>query len=278
VRRALRAQEAIALALDDGVGSGWRDLVPDRRRPWARILLSPIPLGGRTVERIRDVAYGPHGRRNRLDVYRRRDRPTGGPVLLHLHGGGFHSGDKAREAGPLTRHLAASGWVCVSSNYRLRPRATAADQAADTASAIAWVRAHATEYGGDPARLFLAGSSAGAYLSAQAVFDGVSGVRGVICRYGYYGSLEPAGDIPPFLVIHGENDIPVPATDVRAFADRVRAVSKNPVVYAELPGGHHDFDLFPSIRSAAVIDAVVAFAAVSIRRPQGPPPTDRSAV
>ena len=39
-----------------------------------------------------------------------------------------------------------------------------------------------------------------------------------------------------------EKDL-IPAADVRAFAERVRAVSGHPVSYAELPGAHHDFDL-----------------------------------
>jgi hypothetical protein len=37
--------------------------------------------------------------------------------------------------------------------------------------------------------------------------------------------------------------------------------SENPVVYAELPGAHHNFDLFHSIRSVAVIEGVEAFTA-----------------
>ena len=43
--------------------------------------------------------------------------------------------------------------------------------------------------------------------------------------------------------------------------ERVRAVSSRPVIYAELPGAHHDFDLFESIRSAAVNQAVEQFTA-----------------
>jgi hypothetical protein len=48
---------------------------------------------------------------------------------------------------------------------------------------------------------------------------------------------------------------------VRAFVERVRAVSSRPVIYAELPGAHHDFDMFESIRSAAVSEAVEQFTA-----------------
>jgi acetyl esterase/lipase len=61
------------------------------------------------------------------------------------------------------------------------------------------------------------------------------------------------------LVVHGEQDMRVPAPDVRAFVARVRAVSSRPGSYAELPGAYHDFDMYESIRSAAVSDAVEQF-------------------
>ena len=96
--------------------------------------------------------------RRTLDVYHRRDRQAGAPVLLHFHGGGFYSGNKAREARPLIRYLASRrGFVCVSADYRLQPHVTLAGQAADVRDAIAWVRAHAGEYGADPGTLFVAG-------------------------------------------------------------------------------------------------------------------------
>jgi len=50
-------------------------------------------------------------------------------------------------------------------------------------------------------------------------------------------------------------------SDVRAFVERVRAVSSHAVIYAELRGAHHDFDMFESIRSAAVSEAVEQFTA-----------------
>jgi dipeptidyl aminopeptidase/acylaminoacyl peptidase len=66
---------------------------------------------------------------------------------------------------------------------------------------------------------------------------------------------------PPVLVIHGSRDPMVPPGNAREFVGRLRRVSRSPVVYAELPGAQHNFDRFPSIRFAAVIDAVEAFTA-----------------
>ena len=173
-----------------------------------------------------------------------------------------HSGNKAREARPLIRYLTSRrGFVCVSADYRLQPHVTLADQVADVRDAIAWVRAHAAEFGAEPGTLFLAGSSAGANLAIRAVCDGETGIAGLICRYGYYGGLAPRGDLPPILIVHGEKDLLIAAADARAFAERLRAVSGHAVSYAELPGAHHDFDLYESIRSAAVNKAVDQFTA-----------------
>lgn len=49
--------------------------------------------------------------------------------------------------------------------------------------------------------------------------------------------------------------------DARRFVDALRGVSAQPVVYAELPGAHHTFDVFHSIRFESVISGIEAFAA-----------------
>jgi acetyl esterase/lipase len=249
VCRALRADAALRNAGRPG-------------RPWGRILRAPFFPGRPSVVRVRDLAYG-DGPRRTLDVYHRRDRPAGAPILLHVHGGAFYSGNKAREARPLIRHLTSRrGFVCVSADYRLQPHATIAGQVADVRDAITWVRAHAADYGAEPGTLFVTGSSADANLAIRAVCEGETGIAGLICRYGYYGDLAPRGDMPPILVVHGEKDMMIPAAGVRAFVERVRAVSSHPVTYAELPGAYHDFDLYESIRSAAVSKAVEQFTAM----------------
>ena len=248
VCRAMRAHAALGNAGRPG-------------RPWGRILRAPFFPGRLDVVRVRRLAYG-DGPVRTLDVYHRRDRPASAPILLHFHGGGFYSGNKAREARPLIQYLTSRrGFVCVSANYRLQPRVTLADQVADVRDAIAWVRVHAADYGAEPGTLYVTGSSAGANLAIRAVCDGETGIAGLICRYGYYGDLAPRGDMPPMLVVHGEKDMLIPVADARAFVERVRAVSSRPVTYAELPGAHHDFDMYESIRSAAVNQAVEQFAA-----------------
>src|SRR5690606_28814162 len=116
----------------------------------------------------RDIAYGDGGQRHHLDLYRpqRRDHPL--PVLLQIHGGGWMTGDKRHQAGPLMNLLAANGWACVAANYRLSPAATFPDHIIDVKRAIAWIRVHGPEYGLAPGFIAVTGGSAGGHLAALA--------------------------------------------------------------------------------------------------------------
>ena len=99
-------------------------------------------------------------------------------------------------------------------------------------------------------------------------------VAGAVCLFGYYGPVDRARqplpsspfdyvrpDAPPILIAHGDQDMLVPVEQARALAERLRDVSASPVVFAELPGGPHNFDLFHSIRFEILIDGIEAFAA-----------------
>jgi acetyl esterase/lipase len=66
-------------------------------------------------------------------------------------------------------------------------------------------------------------------------------------------------DAPPFLVIHGSLDTLAPVEDAREFVARLRDAGDAPVLYAEMAGAQHAFDLFPSYRAARVIEGVERF-------------------
>lgn len=68
-------------------------------------------------------------------------------------------------------------------------------------------------------------------------------------------------DAPPFLVIHGDRDTLAPLADARFFVKELAAVSRSPVLYAELRGAQHAFDVFVSPRSVPVIEGVERFLA-----------------
>ncbi|WP_141577391.1 alpha/beta hydrolase [Actinomadura sp. WMMA1423] len=63
-------------------------------------------------------------------------------------------------------------------------------------------------------------------------------------------------DAPPFFVVHGSRDSLIPVAEARRFVERLREVSDSPVLYAEMKGAQHAFDVFPSYRTARVIEGV----------------------
>jgi acetyl esterase/lipase len=68
-------------------------------------------------------------------------------------------------------------------------------------------------------------------------------------------------DAPPFLVIHGDCDTLVPVADARRFVAALREASEKPVLYAELAGAEHAFDIVPSVRTARVVETIERFLA-----------------
>jgi arylformamidase len=127
----------------------------------------------------RDLAYSePKNKFQTLDIF----SPAEGnnhPVVIYVHGGGWHSGDKA-DVHNKPKALAGRGYVLVSINYRLWTppwskgfpgTVTLKNEAQDVAKAIRWVHDHARDYGGDPATLLVIGHSAGAHLAALVCTD-----------------------------------------------------------------------------------------------------------
>jgi acetyl esterase/lipase len=75
-----------------------------------------------------------------------------------------------------------------------------------------------------------------------------------------YSPLERvSADAPPMMVVHGDIDVLAPVGAARRFVAALRAVSRNPVVYAELHGAQHAFEIFPSIRTVRTVEYVERF-------------------
>lgn len=275
-------------------------------------LLWPLPRPVRCVAVTRNVDYVGDGRhRHRLDVYRSRaNPPRQAPVLVYVHGGAWIVGDKREQGLPMLYELASRGWVTVSVNYPLSPKATWPEHVVACKQALAWVHRHIAEYGGDPGFVAVSGGSAGGHLCALLALtpgdpawqpgfeDADTSVAACVSFYGVYdftgGGEDPryadglgrllsrlvfkrrydedpdvyraasplwrvGPDAPPFFVVHGANDTLVPVTEARRFVDRLRQVSAEPVLYAELPGTQHAFDVLPSVRGAHTVAAVVRF-------------------
>jgi acetyl esterase/lipase len=79
-----------------------------------------------------------------------------------------------------------------------------------------------------------------------------------------------SADAPPFFVLHGSNDSLIPVEQARAFSKRLREVSRQPVVYAEMPFAQHAFDIFGSPRAAHAAVAVEQFLAEVYERSTSP--------
>jgi acetyl esterase/lipase len=91
-------------------------------------------------------------------------RPTG-DVLVFFHGGGWTSGCKEWMYF-MAPALAAQGITLVSAGYRLAPGHVFPAGFDDCADALAWVVRHIAAHGGDPARVFVGGHSAGGHYAA----------------------------------------------------------------------------------------------------------------
>ncbi len=120
-----------------------------------------IPYYGK-AEQMSDSLIG---ERCRLDLYHPLGE-TGFSTIVWFHGGGLRAGEKE-----IPEALQRKGVAVAAPNYRLHPDVRAPVYIEDAAAAVAWVFKHIGEYGGDPARIFVSGHSAGGYLASMTGLD-----------------------------------------------------------------------------------------------------------
>lgn len=183
----------------------------------------------------KDVVFHP-GMAPRLDVY---SPPSGDghPILFFVHGGSWKDYDKALFA-PVAMKLLPEGMVVVIPSYTLHPDAGYEQMAREVAAALSWTLDNVARYGGDPARVYVAGHSAGAHLAALAVMDprflaayghsaadvrGLVGLSGVYDTQAEYDYWQAQGVYPEVLV------------DVMGGEERFAAASPISYVRPELP-------------------------------------------
>jgi acetyl esterase/lipase len=189
-----------------------------------------------SYERSADQAYGADPRQ-KLDVYRPVKAAGLRPVVVFWYGGSWTSGDRGayRFVGAA---LADRGYVTVIPDYRLYPQVRFPAFVEDGLQALAWVRQHARQFGGDANRIVLMGHSAGAHQAAFVAYDrqrlakaGIdpAAIIGLIGLSGPY-ALDPNSDLlntifappythadwqpvrlvapgaPPTLLVHGMAD------------------------------------------------------------------------
>jgi acetyl esterase/lipase len=180
------------------------------------------------------LAYGrdPH---QTLDYW--PGRGPDAPLVMFVHGGGWKRGDKSMMTGSAKlKDWQARGYAVASVDYRLVPQARVEDEAADVASAVAYLKANAARLRLDPARIVLVGHSAGAHLVAlvgtdptwfAAVGLRLSDVRGIVALDG------AAYDVPRQLQIGARL---MQQTYVQSFgSDPARQRKLSPTLQAATP-------------------------------------------
>ena len=236
------------------------------------------------VFRLSDVPFLGADRKEKLDLYYPSGdfRPNRGAVVF-IHGGGFTGGDKAEyRSASVSADLCRAGYVVVSCNYVLGSKSKPGvwpQNIADCRNAVRWVRAHAKELGVDPARIAVAGGSAGGYLALMVgLSDDKTGpggdpaakisakVSGVIDMYGVVNfSKHGKGDVPgvsaeaqqaylptyqadmrdpPVLILHGTADTTVDIAQSDELAAAL-VIAKLRFDYIRVTDAPHTFDLHP---------------------------------
>jgi len=212
-------------------------------------------------------------RRLLLDVLRPAAAPDPCPLVLFVHGGGWHEGDRGAGMHPwLNPLLVSHGFVTASVTYRLSDEAHWPVPLHDVRAALRWLRAHAGEYGADPYRIGVWGHSAGAHLAALAALtatgqDRVQAVALSACPADLRaerldsgnevarlmgpdagaGALAAASPIchahpaaPPVLLAHGTRDEVVSVGQSLAFRDALGAAGVD-VRWAPIEGAPHEW-------------------------------------
>lgn len=199
-------------------------------------------------------AYGDHPRQ-RLDVYAPRARAEPAPVVVFFYGGRWRKGERAGYRF-VAQALTERGYVAVLPDYRLYPEVRFPAFVEDGAAAVAWVRRHIGDYGGDPGRVFLMGHSAGAHIAAMLATDR---------RFLHAEGLAPT-DLAGFVGLAGPYDfLPLEADDLRdMFGPPERFPASQPVRFVDgdeppvlLVHGLDDGTVLPrnSRRLAAALEA-----------------------
>jgi acetyl esterase/lipase len=200
-----------------------------------RKVYAPLVNKPRTaVKVLQDIAYG-NDARQKLDLFQPAN--PSGQVLVYIPGGGFVAGDKRDAENTfycnIGNYFADHGILTVVANYRLAPAHKYPAGSQDVAAVIAWTRANARKYGGDPNRVIVFGQSAGAAHTANFLFDpqfhtaGSAGVAGAILMSGPY---KVEGDLRAGLLAYfGDDKTTYPARSPLAHAAK-SAPDKLPIL------------------------------------------------
>jgi len=227
--------------------------------------------GGRGAEKIAEgVAFGSRGQK--LDVWRTAGasaQPR--PVVIFYYGGGWVKGTRWAYAFA-ARALANRGFVVVIPDYRKVPGIRFPAFLQDAADAVKWTSDNIADYGGDPARIAVAGHSAGAYNAIMLTLDDrwldaagvprgtIKAAVGLSGAYDFYpwtskrsrdamqGVADPAmtqpivfarPDVPPMLLVTSSEDTTVRPRNADNLTAKLKSLGA-PVEYRNYKGLDHE--------------------------------------
>lgn len=128
------------------------------------------------VRVVRDVSYRAETEKDdyarqrcKLDLYLPAEKKDF-PCVVWFHGGALETGSRNGEKA-WGSSLARAGVGFAAVDYRLSPQAQYPAYIDDAAAAVAWVQKNIGRHGGDPAKVFVSGHSAGGYLTAMVTLD-----------------------------------------------------------------------------------------------------------
>lgn len=257
--------------------------------------------GTRGAMMVKRASTGPHSQQKAL-VWALETLPgTPLPVIVFVHGGSWRDGDPD-DYGFIGRAFVPEGFVVVLVGYRLGKHGAYPAMLEDTAAAIRWTRENIANHGGDPARIVLAGHSAGAYNAVTTALDtrwleraevparsivGVIGIAGpydflpldsesTIAAFGHVDDLaatQPIAhiseDAPPMLLIHGGADTTVRPRNSRILARKLETAGAHAIVVERPDMKHSDplIALAAPWRSRGPVFELVASFAQAVSQP-----------
>lgn len=114
------------------------------------------------------------------------------PVVVWIHGGGLIGGHREGVDQRLRDAMLSAGCVLVSIDYRLAPETKLPEIIADIEDAFRWVRSEGPGlFGADPARIGVAGGSAGGYLTLVSGYRVDPPPQALVSLYGYGDIIAP---------------------------------------------------------------------------------------
>jgi arylformamidase len=216
-----------------------RATVPDFAPFLTRYASESAHMRARLTCRL-SVSYGA-SEPERLDIFpAATSRPA--PIFVFFHGGYWRLLDSA-DSCFMAECFTQAGACVVAVNYALAPLVTLAEIVRQCRAAVAWLHAHAREFGGDPARIHVGGSSAGGHLAAMMLAPGWEAdfgvpnnlVAGATLLSGLY-------DLEPILLGHPNEWLKLGSADVAVLSPLLHVPERAvPLVVSYAPSETDEF-------------------------------------